>query len=80
VLLAATVNVLVATVLVVVPEIMPLADPRVRPLGNEPEFMLYATVPAEAVAVTCAALAYVVLVARLPILPAAVVNDTVGTP
>jgi hypothetical protein len=50
--LAATVNVLVAIVEVVVPEMTPLADPRVSPLGNEPEFILYETVPAVAVATT----------------------------
>jgi hypothetical protein len=38
--LAATVNVLVAIVEVVVPEMTPLADPKLNPLGNEPEFIL----------------------------------------
>jgi hypothetical protein len=38
--LAATTNVLVATVLVVVPEITPLAEPKLSPEGNDPEFML----------------------------------------
>ena len=57
VLLAAITNELVATVEVVVPEMMPLAEPKLSPLGNDPEFMLYAIVPAVAVAMTCAALA-----------------------
>jgi hypothetical protein len=38
--LAATTNELVATAVVVVPEMTPLAEPRLSPEGNEPEFIL----------------------------------------
>jgi hypothetical protein len=78
--LAASTNELVATTFEVVPEITPLAEPRLRPEGNEPEVTEYETVPELVVATTVAALAYVVLVKRLPKLPAAVVQVTVGTP
>jgi hypothetical protein len=52
VVLAVTVNVLVATTLPVVPEMMPVDDASVRPEGKAPEVTEYETVPALTLATT----------------------------